>query len=187
MSHADPGHEKVPAPVPHVLPLAMYWGIFGALIVLTVVTVAVAQVELGPFNLPVAMLVASLKASLVALVFMHLWFDSKLNAVVFVATLLFLAIFIVLTLFDVMTRSEIDATRRNFLPRDEVVQEYREQNPDAPPLRPRLLPPDDPAVSDRLHEVEAYGPAPAVERSPTEPAPPNRGEDQAYGRQRVYE
>lgn len=156
MSHADPGHEAVPAPIPHVLPLSLYWGIFGALIILTFVTVAVAQVDLGPFALAVAMIVASIKATLVAAVFMHLWFDSKLNLVVFIATLLFLAIFITLTAFDVLTRDEVDPMRRNYLPRDEAVQQYYEQNPGAGPLRPRLKAPTDPSVKERLIDQDAH-------------------------------
>ncbi len=185
MSHADPGHEHVPAPVPHVLPMPLYLGIFATLIGLTVLTVAVAQIDLGPFTLPIAMLVATVKAALVALVFMHLWFDSKLNAVVFVATLLFLAIFIVLTMFDVLTRAEIDPIRRNFLPRDEIVQKYYEENPEARPLRPKLQNPLE--LGDRLIDVEAYDRPPAVPRPPHVPPPANPGGDQAYGKQRVYE
>ncbi len=144
-----------PAPVPHVLPFALYWGIFGALLLLTVVTVAIAKVHLGPFNLPVAMLVATAKATLVAAVFMHLWFDSKLNLVVFVATLMFLSIFITLTAFDLLTRDEIDPQKRNYLPRDEVVQQYNEQNPGAEALRPGLKKPTDPAIKDRLVPQDA--------------------------------
>lgn len=155
MSNADPGHHGAPAPIPHVLPNALYWGIFGTLIVLTVVTVAVAQVDLGPFALPVAMLVATVKAVLVAAVFMHLWFDNKMNLMVFIMTLLFLAIFITLTAFDLLTRTEIDETKRNYLPRDEAVQQYEEENPGGGPLRPGLVPPTDPRVKDRLVDPNA--------------------------------
>lgn len=155
MSNAHSGHEAVSAPIPHVLPLALYWGIFGVLIILTGVTVAVAQVDLGPFALVVAMVVATVKASLVAAVFMHLWFDSKLNFVVFVVTLLFLAVFISLTAFDLLTRDEVDPMKRNFLPRDEAVQQYRENNPGAEPLRPRLKDPNDPAIKAKLKSPDA--------------------------------
>lgn len=148
-------HEGAPAPIPHVLPNILYWGIFGSLLVLTVVTVAIAKVDLGPFNLTVAMLVATAKATLVAAVFMHLWFDNKLNFAVFVMTLVFLAIFITLTAFDLLTRDEIDPTKRNYLPRDERVQQYMEQNPGAAPLRPGLVAPTDPKVKDKLIDQNA--------------------------------
>jgi len=58
-----------------VVPAAAYVAVFVALLILTVVTVAVAQVDLGPANMPVAMLVATMKASLVALIFMQLKYD----------------------------------------------------------------------------------------------------------------
>ena len=97
------GHNHTP----HILPLKLYFGVGGALLVLTVITVAVAQFDLGPLNLTVAMLIAAIKASLVALFFMHLKYDNKLYAVIFVTALLFMAIFIIFTLFDTMTRDEI--------------------------------------------------------------------------------
>lgn len=135
--------EPVPAPPPHVLPLSLYWGVFIALIGLTVLTYLTAvYVDIGPFNLPLAILIASIKAALVGAVFMHLWFDHKQNAIVFGITLLFLAIFIVLTMFDTENRGIADTAERNFLPRDEVVEKYREENPNGLPLRPGLKPPE---------------------------------------------
>ncbi|MFZ9890104.1 MAG: cytochrome C oxidase subunit IV family protein, partial [Myxococcota bacterium] len=111
--------------------------------------------DLGPFNLPVAMLVATVKATLVASVFMHLWFDSKLNLVVFVVTLLFLAIFITLTAFDLLTRDSVDPTKANYRPRDEKVQQYLEKNPEGGALRPRLKDPADAALKDKLIPQDA--------------------------------
>ena len=92
---------------PHILPLRLYFTVGGALLVLTAITVAVAHFDLGPLNLTVAMLIAAIKASLVALFFMHLKYDNKLYAIIFVTALLFMAIFIIFTLFDTMTRDEI--------------------------------------------------------------------------------
>lgn len=123
--HGPSGH--VEAPHPHVLPLSLYWGVLLALLVLTGVTVWSAGFDLGPFNLPVAMLIATTKAALVLAVFMHLWFDSKLNLVVFVSSILFLSIFIVLTMFDTEARGMVDPTRENYLPRDEAVQRMEEE------------------------------------------------------------
>lgn len=91
----------------HVLPLRIYLGIGMVLLILTGVTVAVAQVDLGPFNLVVAMTIAAIKASLVALYFMHLRYDSKVYAILFVVTLLLLASFIIFTMFDTLSRGEI--------------------------------------------------------------------------------
>ena len=64
----------------HVLPLKVYLGVAAALLFLTVVTVAVSVVDFGhlvgmpALNLIVALAIATLKASLVAAIFMHLWF-----------------------------------------------------------------------------------------------------------------
>ena len=122
----DHGPHGVEPPHPHVLPLSLYWGVLAALLALTVFTVVSAQVDLGVFNLPLAMLIASTKAALVLAVFMHLWFDNKLNLVVFVSSLLFLSIFIVVTMLDTEGRGLVDPARENFTQRNEAVQKARE-------------------------------------------------------------
>ena len=93
---------------PHVLPLRIYAGVLVALLVLTFITVKVSYYNFGVLNLIVAMGVASLKASLVVLFFMHLKYDEKFNAVVFAGSLTFLAIFLVLTLSDTIERGKVD-------------------------------------------------------------------------------
>ncbi len=92
----------------HVLPLSLYIGIGGALFVLTGVTVGVSYIDLGGTgNLIVAMAVATFKATLVALFFMHLLYDSKLYALAFSIGLFMLTAFVVLTMFDTMRRDGI--------------------------------------------------------------------------------
>ena len=66
------------------------------LLVLTAVTVTAAGINFGPYNTVIALIIASLKASLVALFFMNLRHD-KLSAVIFVSGLLFLAVFLIFT------------------------------------------------------------------------------------------
>lgn len=139
---SDHEHEHVNAPIPHVMPTMFYLGVLGVLLVLTGVTVATAQVDLGVFNLPLAMVIATCKAAVVASMFMHLWWDSKLFSVVFICCLLFLSVFIVMTSSDLLTRSEVDPTRRNYSVRDERVQAYEAENP-GKHLRPRLIKPED--------------------------------------------
>src|SRR5688572_33401084 len=63
---------------PHVLPLSVYWGVFLALVVGTIVTVWTATIDLGALNLVVALAIATIKASLVILFFMHVKYSSKL-------------------------------------------------------------------------------------------------------------
>lgn len=91
----------------HIIPVKNYLLITAALFVLTVVTVAVSFVDLGGFNVVVALAVASVKATLVALFFMHLWYDNKLYMLIFVIAIVILAVFIIIIMFDVMTRDDI--------------------------------------------------------------------------------
>ena len=95
------------AHAPHIIPLQVYLGIGSALLFLTIVTVLVAQVHLGPFNLIVAMAIATIKASLVAMVFMHLFYDNKFYLMIFLSSLLFLSVFISITLLDTLRRDDI--------------------------------------------------------------------------------
>jgi cytochrome c oxidase subunit 4 len=89
------------------LPNKVLLGIGGSLLILTIVTVAVAHVDLGRFNFLIAMAIATLKGSLVALFFMNLWYDDKANGVIFATSFLFLAIFIVLTSTDLFFRGDV--------------------------------------------------------------------------------
>jgi cytochrome c oxidase subunit 4 len=76
------------------------------LLVLTITTAAVAFVNLGPFNPVVALLIATIKATLVVLFFMHVKGASeKLTGAVLVSGFFFLAILLSLSLADYLTRS----------------------------------------------------------------------------------
>lgn len=103
-NHGHGGHGKHEH---FIIPVSVYLKVFGALLVLTVITVAVAQVDLGKFNMLVAMLVASVKAALVCMFFMGLWWDKKENAVIFVTSFVFLVIFVVLTSTDLFFRGDV--------------------------------------------------------------------------------
>ena len=91
-------------PEPHVLPLKNYFGVFGILVFLTLITVWVSHMNLGPISIYVALVIAFIKACLVAAIFMHLKYDNRFNAFVFASSLLFLAIFVGLTFLDLKTR-----------------------------------------------------------------------------------
>lgn len=94
------GHEAEHG-LAHVMPLKVLFGVGGALLVLTAVTVWVTYVDLGRAgNLIVAMVIAVIKASLVCAYFMHLKYDRSFNAVVFLSSILFVALFISITLID---------------------------------------------------------------------------------------
>ncbi len=81
-----------------------YLAVWAALIVLTGVTVAVSYFDLGLLNVAVALGIASLKASLVALYFMHLRGEKRLVWAFALVPLLFLALIIFGTLSDTQFR-----------------------------------------------------------------------------------
>jgi cytochrome c oxidase subunit 4 len=87
-----------------VLPLSAYVAVFGTLLFLTFITVAASRVDLGNANLIIALGIATMKALCVALIFMHLLFDKKFNAIVFASSLIFLSVFIGFTMSDTSWR-----------------------------------------------------------------------------------
>lgn len=88
----------------HVSPVSLYLTIFGALMVLTAVTVGAAYVDLGAFNFSVAMLIAGFKASLVVWYFMHVKYQSHLTKLTVSTGLFFLAILLGMSLIDYVSR-----------------------------------------------------------------------------------
>ncbi|MCB9568096.1 MAG: cytochrome C oxidase subunit IV family protein [Myxococcales bacterium] len=98
----------------HVSPVRHYQVVLGALFVLTGLTYAVSFASLGPASLPVAMLVATIKASLVVGYFMHLKYDDRYNLFVFLGTLIFIGIFFGFTLFDLESRDALNDDQRTF-------------------------------------------------------------------------
>jgi cytochrome c oxidase subunit IV len=86
-------------------PLKMYFGIWIVLLLCTYITYKAAFIELGRFNAAVALGIATLKATLVALFFMHVWNASeKLTKLVVIAALFFLLLLLGLTMTDYATR-----------------------------------------------------------------------------------
>ncbi len=88
----------------HVVPVKTYLTIFGALMVGTVLTVTVAKYNFGSLNVLIALTIASIKATLVILFFMHVYYSSKLTKVVIGAGIFWFAILIIMTITDYRTR-----------------------------------------------------------------------------------
>jgi cytochrome c oxidase subunit 4 len=82
----------------------VYLAVFAGLLALTTVTVLVSYVDLGLMNVAVALLIASVKAGLVALFFMHLRGESHIVWGFALAPLVFLALIILGTLVDTQLR-----------------------------------------------------------------------------------
>lgn len=84
----------------HVMSPRTLLSVFGALVGLTVLTVAAAQVSFGAWEVWVSLGIASVKAALVSIYFMHLRYDRPFNLIVFFSSLLFVGLFLALTLVD---------------------------------------------------------------------------------------
>lgn len=95
----------------HISSIKFYIIIFVTLITLTVATVGVSYVHLGAANLAVAIVIASIKATLVCLFFMHLRHDDKFHALLFVSSLLFIGVFFAYTVNDTGRRGELDESQ----------------------------------------------------------------------------
>ncbi len=109
----------------HVLPLKVYLNVTAALFTLTIITVLVTTVSLEPFNLIIAMAIAAAKATMVALYFMHLKYDNKLYTLIFIGSLAFLAVFVVITMYDTQRRGDIYELKQSPIEKDAVI--YRQQ------------------------------------------------------------
>ena len=94
----------------HVTPFKTYITVFASLFVLTIITVAISRVDLGALNMVVAMGVASVKAAIVVLWFMHQKYESNLNRVVFASGFFFLLLMFAFSAADIFTRDYLTST-----------------------------------------------------------------------------
>jgi len=89
----------------HVVSTRTYYAIFITLMVLTAVTVGVATLDLGRFNVVAALAIAVVKATLVLLYFMHLRYSPRLTWLIVSVAFVWLLILIGLTMSDELTRA----------------------------------------------------------------------------------
>ena len=90
----------------HIVSSRIYVGIWAALMCLTVITATVAFVDLGWLNTVVALVIATVKALLVVLFFMHVKYTSeKLTRMVIVSALFWLMLLLFLSLADYTSRA----------------------------------------------------------------------------------
>jgi cytochrome c oxidase subunit IV len=98
-------HTEHPDYVGHVIPARVYVVIWAVLVVMTGTTVFAATLELGVFNIVLALLIATFKGTLVVLFFMHLRYSTKLTMVTVIASLFWLFILFSLTMTDYISRA----------------------------------------------------------------------------------
>ncbi len=102
----DPMQQHTPE-VGHEVPWQLLVAVAVILLILTGITVAAGlwarTVDLGALGLWIAMIIATIKASLVCLYFMHLRWDRPFNQIIWFGCLLFVALFITLTMTDAVS------------------------------------------------------------------------------------
>lgn len=144
MAHAEGNAESHEH---HIIPFKILLSVFLALVGLTVLTVAVAQVHLGPLNVPVALGIASAKAALVVMFFMALKYDKPVNTMVFALGTVFVVVFIAFTLFDTAYRGDLGNVGAQTITEEEAqMEQLRQREPDPDQLR--MTPADLPNQSD---------------------------------------
>lgn len=122
----------------HVMPLKVYFTVFITLLVMTAITIFVSHLNLGEASIYPAMAVAIFKAFLVSYFFMHLKYDYRFNSLVFITSILFLGVFIIFTMTDLMTRGDVLPIQNNFALHDELA--YAENKTVSELLSPNLKP-----------------------------------------------
>jgi len=100
MAHAEEHHH-------HITSKKTLFIVFGVLVVLTVVTAVTAQIDLGGFNVPLALAIAFTKASLVLAIFMALKYDNRVNTLIFSIGVIFVGVFLLITLLDTAFRGAL--------------------------------------------------------------------------------
>jgi cytochrome c oxidase subunit 4 len=103
MGHAE--HKEETGSVGHIAPAKLYVAIWAILMVMTLTTVLVSCVDIGPMNIVIALAIATFKGTLVVLFFMHLRYSPKLTMVTVVAAMFFLFLLLSLTMSDYLTRA----------------------------------------------------------------------------------
>lgn len=88
----------------HIVSRRIYLLVCAILLVLTLLTWRLALIDLGRWNVVAALTIAFCKATLVALFFMHVRYSPRRTQLVVVAGMFWLAIMIVLTMSDYLTR-----------------------------------------------------------------------------------
>ena len=89
----------------HVVSSGLYWLIWGILICATVLTAWISTIDLGPFNTVVALTIATCKASIVVLIFMHVKYTSeRMTKAILISAVFWLLLLLILSLTDYSSR-----------------------------------------------------------------------------------
>ena len=89
----------------HILPKRLYYTIFAILLFYTYLTVQIAFLDLGAMNTVAALAIATFKATIVILFFMHVKYSTRLTWAVVLGSVFWLGILLTLTMTDYLTRT----------------------------------------------------------------------------------
>jgi cytochrome c oxidase subunit IV len=95
----------------HIVPPRTYALIILTLMALTIITVKAAEIDLGKFNIVVALGIATIKATLVVLFFMHAKYSPKRTKLVIIAGIFWLLILLFMTMSDYVSRIDYRGIR----------------------------------------------------------------------------
>ena len=106
----------------HITPRNTLLKVFGALVFLTILTVVTSRIDLGVLNIPVALLIAGAKATLVVLIFMALKWDNRMNLLILTLGLMFVMVFLAFTLLDTNFRGDLSNTTEGTIQEQEAAE-----------------------------------------------------------------
>ena len=112
----------------HITPLSTYLIVFSSLLILTGITIFSAQFNFGWFNIILALVIASIKSTLVLLFFMHLYYDNKINLAFILASVIFLAIFIGITMIDTNYRTTLYDIRGKLVDDQAPIENFKNES-----------------------------------------------------------
>jgi cytochrome c oxidase subunit IV len=158
---ADHGHHGH-----HILSPGLLLKVFGALVVLTIVTVGLALAERadaihfggGAGSVAVALIIAGIKATLVAMFFMALKYDNRVNALAFAMSIVFLAVFFIFTFLDTGFRGQFDGT-----PDSRPIDQIRLEQQEAERLNEQIQPRFEAQPVVTPGDTTLVGPVPEVQ------------------------
>lgn len=100
MADSSHSHDHDDHGFAHPVSVRLLLAVFFSLVGLTILTVAVNELPLGKLDIWIALVIACIKASLVCLFFMHMFWEKGINLVAFFSSFLFVTLFIGLALMD---------------------------------------------------------------------------------------
>jgi len=148
MAHAEEHHH-------HITPKKTLFIVFGVLVVLTIVTAVTAQIDLGGFNVPLALAIACTKAALVLAIFMALKYDNRVNTLIFSVGVVFVVVFLLITLLDTAFRGALGIMEAGVVEVPALPSASADPSADHPPATPT--------------ETEAVSTTPAAADTPDGP------------------